>query len=164
MDVQPGGREPWSGVREALERILTTRVGSRAREVLESGEIRAPLTVALNDRLAFVERARAAGNAPFREKLGEWLVAASPKLMKFLTIVGTAAMFLVGGGILVHGIPAAHHLVEPLTSAASSVPTAGGVLTALAPSLFNAVAGILAGAILLPLVSGGQALLARFKR
>ncbi|MCV5888889.1 DUF808 family protein, partial [Escherichia coli] len=47
-------------------------------------------------------------------KVGSALVSFAPKLMKLLTIVGTAAMFLVGGGIVVHNVPAIHHFVEPI--------------------------------------------------
>ncbi|KRG72867.1 membrane protein [Stenotrophomonas chelatiphaga] len=42
---------------------------------------------------------------------GRGMVASAPWLMKFLSIAGTAAMFLVGGGILVHNVPALHHWV-----------------------------------------------------
>jgi predicted DNA repair protein MutK len=46
--------------------------------------------------------------------LGRWLLRAAPVLMKVLSVAGTAAMFLVGGGILVHGFPFLHHLTEGL--------------------------------------------------
>ena len=44
-------------------------------------------------------------------RLGRGILSATPWLMKGLTIAGTAAMFLVGGGILTHGVPALHHLI-----------------------------------------------------
>ena len=50
--------------------------------------------------------------------LGKALLLAAPKLMKALTVIGTAAMFLVGGGILMHGLPGGHdvtHAVEAVT-------------------------------------------------
>jgi predicted DNA repair protein MutK len=59
--------------------------------------------------------------------------------MRFLSIAGTAAMFLVGGGILVHGVPALHHLAE----AAKAFPPGW-----LWENLFNAAAGIAAGAVI----------------
>ena len=51
------------------------------------------------------------GNAPL-QVIGKWLLLAAPKLMRALTVIGTAAMFLVGGGILAHGIPPLHHGIE----------------------------------------------------
>lgn len=49
-----------------------------------------------------------------RRALGRGLLRAAPVLMKVLSIAGTAAMFMVGGGILVHGLPALHHLLQDL--------------------------------------------------
>jgi predicted DNA repair protein MutK len=81
--------------------------------------------------------------------LGKGLLVIAPNLMKFLSIAGTAAMFMVGGGILTHGIPALHHLSEGLAHGVGGVPGLGGVLQALVPTLFDAVAGIIAGALVL---------------
>jgi len=89
---------------------------------------------------------------------GRGIVRAAPGMMKGLSIIGTAAMFIVGGGILTHGIPWAHHLIEQLASRAGSMPALGGVLQALAPTVLNALAGIVIGALVLLLVSvGGRA-------
>jgi predicted DNA repair protein MutK len=93
--------------------------------------------------------------------LGRGLLAAAPKIMKTLTVVGTAAMFMVGGGILMHGIPPAHHFVESATQAAAALPGVGGVLAALTPTLINAFGGLVAGAIVLLAVTGASKL---FKR
>jgi predicted DNA repair protein MutK len=82
-------------------------------------------------------------------KTGEAILTAAPYMMKGLSILGTAAMFMVGGGILTHGIPPVHHFIEELAHAAGSVPGIGGVLAAVTPTLLSAVAGILAGAIVL---------------
>lgn len=87
--------------------------------------------------------------------LGRGLLTAAPKLMKVLSVVGTAAMFLVGGGIITHGIPAAHHLIERIAHATGTVPALGGVLASLAPPVTNALAGVLAGAVALVLVTLG---------
>lgn len=46
------------------------------------------------------------------QAIGRVLLLAAPKLMKLLTVVGTAAMFMVGGSILVHGLPPVHHFIE----------------------------------------------------
>ena len=60
--------------------------------------------------------------------------------MRLLSIAGTAAMFLVGGGILVHGIPPLHHLAEGLAAA-------GGLVGGLGPSLVGALVGVVAGGL-----------------
>ncbi len=87
--------------------------------------------------------------ARMQRRLGTLMVAAAPRLMRALAVVGTAAMFLVGGGILVHGLPGAHDLLHLLTYGAAAVPVVGPLLEALATPLFNALVGILAGAIIL---------------
>jgi predicted DNA repair protein MutK len=89
--------------------------------------------------------------------IGNVLLIAAPMLMKTLAIVGTAAMFMVGGGILVHGLPALHHMQEAASALAGSVP-GGGVI---ASTLFDAVVGVLAGALVVLVVTAGARL---FKR
>ena len=79
-----------------------------------------------------------------RHWLGRMLLAGAPKLMKFLSVAGTAAMFLVGGSILVHGIAALHHFIEPYKAA-----SAGWLVS----MLFDAAVGIVAGAIVLGMVT-----------
>ncbi|GGM22085.1 DUF808 domain-containing protein [Pseudomonas asuensis] len=86
------------------------------------------------------------------QAIGRGLVSAAPMLMKGLSVVGTIAMFMVGGGILTHGIPALHHLIEALEHTAAGVPAIGPVLGALTPTLFNIIFGILAGAVVMILV------------
>ncbi|WP_426144480.1 DUF808 domain-containing protein [Polaromonas sp. DSR2-3-2] len=85
----------------------------------------------------------------FQQSLGRGILLSAPWLMKFLSIAGTAAMFLVGGGILTHGFPFLHHAVDVATQWASDVNGIGGVLGALAPLAIDAVVGIVAGAIVL---------------
>ncbi len=75
--------------------------------------------------------------------MGNGLVAFAPKLMKMLAVVGTAAMFLVGGGIVVHNVPAIHHLIEPIIMDFSGHTIA----TAVVPTLLNGVIGVLSGLI-----------------
>ncbi len=87
--------------------------------------------------------------------LGAAILAAAPYLMKGLSLVGTAAMFMVGGAILVHGFPALHHAVEELAGRTGAIPGIGGVIEAVAPTLLNAVAGIIAGAVVLVVVTIG---------
>ena len=89
-----------------------------------------------------------------KRSLGQGILATAPYLMKGLGIVGTAAMFMVGGGILTHGIAPLHHFIEHATAAVAAVPGVGGLLGALVPSLMNAVAGIIAGGLIVLLVTG----------
>lgn len=88
--------------------------------------------------------------------LGNLLLSAAPLLMKSLSVIGTAAMFMVGGGILTHGIPAAHHLIEQLAASAAGLPALGAVLSVLTAPLLNGLAGIVAGALVLAVVSGAS--------
>lgn len=71
---------------------------------------------------------------------GRLLLAAAPKLMKFLSVAGTIAMFLVGGGILVHGVPALHHGVTDLSHLT-------GMFSSLTGALLNGLIGLLAGGL-----------------
>jgi predicted DNA repair protein MutK len=80
------------------------------------------------------------------QKIGLALLGAAPWLMKGLSVAGTAAMFLVGGGILVHGVPALHHAITEL------VPQGLPWLSMLLPALLNAGVGVLAGALVLAVV------------
>jgi hypothetical protein len=85
--------------------------------------------------------------ARLQRRLGVAILDAAPWLMRLLSVAGTAAMFLVGGGILSHGIPALHHWAEGLERSGS------GALAALGPALLNALVGIAAGGLLVALVS-----------
>ncbi|MFO1413449.1 MAG: DUF808 domain-containing protein [Burkholderiales bacterium] len=80
--------------------------------------------------------------------VGAGILRAAPWLMKFLSVAGTAAMFLVGGGILAHGVPAVHHVVEAAGGRAGDWPLVGDVAAGLAPLAANALVGLLAGAVL----------------
>ena len=75
--------------------------------------------------------------------VGRGIVRAAPWLMKALSVAGTAAMFLVGGGILVHGVPALHHAIE------GAVAGLGGPAKIVLPTLADGVVGVLAGALVL---------------
>jgi len=85
-----------------------------------------------------------------RAAIGNVILKAAPYLMKGLSIAGTAAMFLVGGGILTHGLPFLHHAIEGLAT------RVGGVLGAVTPTLLDAVTGIVAGALTLVVVTLAQ--------
>ena len=89
----------------------------------------------------------------FKQSIGRGLLAFAPKLMKTLTIVGTIAMFLVGGGIISHGVPLLHHFTEGSVDYAEHIPTVGSIIGALTPTLINLVIGFVAGLIVLAIVS-----------
>ena len=80
------------------------------------------------------------------QSLGRAILVASPWLMKTLSIAGTAAMFLVGGGILTHGIPVLHHFAE------TALHGATGTTAFLGNLLFDGLIGILAGLIVVAVV------------
>jgi len=86
----------------------------------------------------------------WKQSLGGLLLVAAPRLMKTLAVVGTAAMFMVGGGILVHGMPPVHHAIAHL---AQSVPGAP-VLPWLVATLGDVLVGIACGAAVLAVVEG----------
>ncbi len=79
--------------------------------------------------------------------LGSVLLAAAPWLMKILSVVGTIAMFLVGGGIVVHGIAPLHHLIEEVSSGFS------GWIAMLLSNGANLVLGFIIGSIVLLVVN-----------
>ncbi len=98
------------------------------------------------------------------QALGRLLLSAAPKLMKFLSVAGTVAMFMVGGGILTHGIPGAHDVIHHAAEAAGSVGGVGPLLAAVTPSVLDAIGGVIAGAIVLAIVTIGGKLLSSVKR
>ncbi|KZX67019.1 hypothetical protein A3717_10555 [Alcanivorax sp. HI0013] len=87
-----------------------------------------------------------ASGAGARIALGKGILFLAPWLMKTLSVVGTAAMFLVGGGILVHGIPGSHDWVHHLQEMV-------GAVSWLVPLLVNLIGGLVAGAMVLAVVT-----------
>lgn len=88
---------------------------------------------------------RAQGNSAsikFKHQIGKGLLVLAPALMKLLAKLGTLAMFLVGGGILVHGIPAIHELTHGLEGM-------GDVVMAVANATVSILFGVLSGAVVL---------------
>ena len=77
-------------------------------------------------------------------QVGAGILRTAPLLMKALSILGTAAMFTVGGGILVHGVPPVAHLIEGI---AAPIEARSGALAIVVTTLLDAVAGIAAGGI-----------------
>jgi hypothetical protein len=94
--------------------------------------------------------------ARLRRALGLRILGLAPYLMKGLSVAGTVAMFLVGGGILTHGIPVLHHGIEALAEQAGQLPGIGGLLAALGPIVLDAVIGVLAGVLTLAVVTLAQ--------
>jgi uncharacterized protein len=101
---------------------------------------------------------RGGGGPPARlaRRVGVAILTLAPYLMKALSIVGTAAMFLVGGGILAHGIAPLAAWLHGLEESAGHVPVLGGLLHALVPLLLNAVVGIVLGGVVLLVVTAAR--------
>jgi hypothetical protein len=95
-----------------------------------------------------------------RRRLGRAILAMTPYLMRTLSVVGTAAMFLVGGGILTHGFPGAREAIDHLAEPAADVPLLGGLLGPVAVLVTNGLAGVLAGATVFGVPRGARAVLA----
>ncbi|MGK0247407.1 MAG: putative DNA repair protein MutK [Oleispira sp.] len=98
--------------------------------------------------LYLIKTATASAWGEFKHSVGQGLLAFAPFLMKTLSIVGTIAMFMVGGGILLHGIPGAevfvHHYAEGFGST---------VVTALLPMFAGAAVGLISGGLLVALMT-----------
>lgn len=87
----------------------------------------------------------------FKRWVGKMLIIIAPKLMKTLSIVGTIAMFLVGGGILLHGIPQAHGLIEVIEHWAQQAPLSG-LVEVFSNILLNLFFGLIAGGLVVLIV------------
>jgi predicted DNA repair protein MutK len=98
------------------------------------------------------------------QAFGRFLLNAAPMLMKFLSVAGTVAMFMVGGGILLHGIPGAHEVVHHAAETAGAVGGVGPLLAAITPTALDAIGGVMAGAIVLAVVTIGSKVLSLLKR
>ena len=110
--------------------------------------------VKLDDAGLYLSRLE--GSGAFRSlqrSLGRGILLAAPWLMKGLSVAGTIAMFLVGGGILVHGIKPLQQAIEGWAQSAASVAGIGPVLGPVLPVLMDAMAGLAAGAMVLLLVT-----------
>ncbi len=94
--------------------------------------------------LYLLQKAQKKGSK-IKELVGKFLLAAAPKLMRFLAFAGTVAMFLVGGGILVHGIPVLHHAQQVITELAKV--QFGNVGVFIMPMIFDGLLGIATGII-----------------
>ncbi len=121
--------------------------------------------VKLDDAGLYLMRAQGSGRrAALRRWLGARLMNFAPRLMKFLAFAGTVAMFLVGGGILVHGFHALHDSITVFATQMSGLAGIGPVLAAITPTLGSLVVGMLAGALCVAIVLGWQRLAGRLRR
>ncbi len=102
--------------------------------------------VKLDDLGFYLERKSGGKGAMFT--IGQGFILFAPKLMKFLTVIGTLAMFLVGGGIVVHNVALVHHLTESLLH---NIPS--GVIEIVVSNLTNGVIGLLAGLLVVLVMS-----------
>ncbi len=84
-----------------------------------------------------------------KQQIGKGILIFAPFLMKLLSIAGTAAMFLVGGGILLHGIPGIDPLLKELSFTLEKIPAIGQVLAAATGLITSFIFGIIAGTIVL---------------
>lgn len=96
--------------------------------------------------------------AAIKRKIGFGILKFAPYMMKSLSVVGTAAMFLVGGAILTHGIPGVHHWIEHTAGTLNN-----GFLQFILPALFNGLFGVIAGAVALLLFAAIQRVFFAFK-
>ena len=97
----------------------------------------------------------------FRRSIGRGILWVAPWLMKALSVAGTIAMFLVGGGILTHGLTPLQRWIEGVGAKAAALPSVGPALGWLTPHLLDAVVGVLAGALVLAVVTVVKKMTAR---
>ena len=97
-----------------------------------------------------------------QRSLGRGILRLAPWLMKGLSVIGTLAMFLVGGGILTHGLTPLHRAIEVVTEKVAHLNTLGAFLGPVTPLAIDAVVGLLVGALVLLAVTLAQRIWSRF--
>lgn len=90
------------------------------------------------------------------QSIGRAILWFAPILMKGLTVVGTAAMFLVGGGIIAHGLPWLHHSIQGMVHKLADIEDFGSFLSAISEALLNGLVGLVAGSLALLAFHGIQ--------
>jgi uncharacterized protein len=104
--------------------------------------------VKMDDAGLYLSRLKAQGVLmDLVRRFGLGLVSAAAPLMKLLAVVGTVAMFMVGGGIVTHGLPGTHAFNHHVQDLLAPVPALGPVLSSLAPAFIDVVGGVVVGAI-----------------
>ena len=81
------------------------------------------------------------------QKIGRGILAFAPWMMKSLSVIGTIAMFLVGGSIISHGLPPLHHWIEQFTAGLTNP-----ILKAVLPTLIDGLVGVVMGALVFAVV------------
>lgn len=89
----------------------------------------------------------------FLSQFGKSLIHATPYLMKMLSVVGTAAMFMVGGGILTHGIHVIYQWIEEITLVTAITPIIGPFMQLITPPIANLMFGLIIGIVLVLIFS-----------
>ncbi len=100
----------------------------------------------------------------FKRSLGRGFLSFAPRMMRSLTVIGTIAMFLVGGGILLHGIPHAHDYLHHAAEWAGHLAGIGSVLKLLTPTVLNGLFGVLAGGVLVGIYAVSTPIFSRLKK
>lgn len=137
------------------------------RQVLVLSAIAIVMTVGVYGLVAGIVKLDDAGlyltqrRGVVQQKTGRAILWAAPFLMKTLSVLGTAAMFLVGGGILTHGIPWLHHGIAHTAESLRHSGGIGAMLAPVVPILLNGLCGLIAGTIILLLFTGFQKLRTR---
>ena len=115
--------------------------------------------VKLDDLGFYLMRGRGDGaGARLQRAAGAGILRLAPWLMKGLSIAGTVAMFLVGGAILTHGIGPVHHWIEHVASLVAAVDGVGAALRWVVAALLNVLAGMMAGAAALAVLTAARRL------
>ena len=96
----------------------------------------------------FMEKTGESRIAALQRRFGGMILSFAPVMMKTLSVLGTAAMFLVGGGIIAHGLPLLATWLHDIESVAHDLPVAADLFSGLAAMMYNGIVGIVAGGIL----------------
>lgn len=137
-----------AGVLAAIAIIMTVGVYGLVAAIIKLDDVGLHLS----------RRAGETSGAQTVRLFGRCLLRSAPYLMRTLSIAGTLAMFMVGGGILAHGIPAAHHLIEAAAHPLAELPWIGGIAEYLTSGIGNIFVGVLAGALCVAVWQGVQRL------
>ncbi len=107
----------------------------------------------------FMEKTGESRVAVAQRRLGGMILSFAPWMMKTLSVLGTAAMFLVGGGIIAHGLPLLAEWLHDIEDFAHTLPVARELFSDLASLVFNGITGVIVGGVLV----GAQYLIKRIK-
>ena len=118
------------------------------------------LIVKIDDAGLYLEQSRHSA----ARRGGAAILIAAPWLMRSLSVLGTAAMFLVGGGIVTHGIPWLHHHIESLAASLAATATVGPLLEFLAGPVLNGICGLVTGGLALGAVAGWRGCAGKLRR